>query len=285
MDVPPNKTLRIGLIAGIGVLPALAAQSAAALGYRIVAVALADEVAGSLNPHCDRVYRYGIGEAGRIFESFKAEGIDRVVIVGRVNKDVIFSRPRFDLRALAFLRGARNKNDDHLMAGIAREFEKEGICLLDQRSFLKEFCPGRGILTARPPTQEEWRDIAYGFALAKKVGELEIGQTVVVKNQAVLAVEAIEGTDQAISRGCALGKEGAVVVKVSRPDQDMRWDIPTVGTRTIELIATGRGTALAIEAECTLVVNLPAVVETADRAGLSLVAVDEESIRDHVQPK
>lgn len=274
------NALKIGLIAGGGVLPALVAQSAMAMGYRVVTLALTDAAGDALQPHCEKVYRCGIGEVGRALESFRAEAIDRVVIVGRVDKQVIFSRPKFDLRALAFLRMVRRKSDDHIMAEIARGFEKEGMRILDQRSFLRELCPGPGILTVRPPAQEEWKDIAYGFALAKRIGELEIGQTVVVKDQAVLAVEAIEGTDQAISRGCALGEKGAVVVKVSRPGQDMRWDVPTVGTRTIEQLIAGKGAVLAIEAEYTLVVNTPAVVEMANEAGLAVVAVDEQSLRD-----
>jgi len=193
-------------------------------------------------------------------------------LIGKVSKDVLFRRWRFDSRAWRVLRRAKSFQDDALLTEIIREFESEGMRVVEQAHFLPELCPKGGVLTRRRPTRREWEDVEYGFGVARSVGNLGIGQTIVVKHGAILAVEGMEGTDEAITRGCRLAHEGAVVVKVSRPGQDPRLDMPTVGMKTLQVMRDGQATVLAIEAGKTLVVGDTAFPQAADEAGISVVA-------------
>jgi DUF1009 family protein len=193
-------------------------------------------------------------------------------LIGKVNKDVLFQRWRFDSRAWRILRRAKSFQDDILLAEIIREFESEGIRVVEQSYFIPDLCPKGGVLTRRRPSRREWQDIKYGYSAARRIGELGIGQTIVVKQGTILAVEGMEGTDEAIARGCRLAHEGAVVVKVSRPGQDLRLDMPTVGLRTLQVMRAGRATALAIEAGKTIVVGGEEFPRAADEAAISVVA-------------
>jgi UDP-2,3-diacylglucosamine hydrolase len=184
----------------------------------------------------------------------------------------LFRHWRFDSRAWRILRRAKSFQDDVLLAEIIREFESEGMRVVQQSHFLPDLCPKGGVLTRRQPTRREWQDIKYGFSAARSVGQLGIGQTIVVKHGTILAVEGMEGTDEAISRGCRLAHAGAVVVKVSRPGQDLRLDMPTVGIQTLQVMRAGQATVLAIEAGKTIVVGDEEFPRLADEAGISVVA-------------
>jgi UDP-2,3-diacylglucosamine hydrolase len=262
----------VGLVAGEGELPAIVVRAMLARGLDLVAIALSEPTYAQLRPLVRRLHCLGAGQGNKIIEALKQEGVQDLVLIGKVSKDVLFRRWRFDSRAWRVLRRAKSFRDDALLTEIIREFESEGIRVVEQNRFLPELCPGAGVLTRRQPTRREWQDIDYGFNVARSVGKLGIGQTVVVKHGTILAVEGMEGTDEAIVRGCRLAHEGAVVVKASRPGQDPRLDMPTVGMKTLQVMQSGRATVLAIEAGKTLVVGHATFSQAADDAGISVVA-------------
>jgi UDP-2,3-diacylglucosamine hydrolase len=252
----------VGLVAGEGELPAIVVRAMLARDLDIVAIALSEPIYVQLQPLVRRLHHFGAGQGNKIMEALKHEGVRDLVLIGKVSKDVLFHRWRFDSRAWRVLRRAKSFQDDALLTEIIREFESEGIRVVEQTHFLPELCPGGGVLTRRRPTRREWQDIRYGFSVARSV----------VKHGTILAVEGMEGTDEAIIRGCRLAHEGAVVVKVSRPGQDPRLDMPTVGMKTLQVMRDGRATVLAIEAGKTLVVGHAAFPQAADDAGISVVA-------------
>ena len=262
----------IGLVAGEGELPPILARAILVRGREIVAIALCEQAYARLYPLVHNLYSFGAGQGNKIIGTLKREGVRELVIIGKVSKEVLFHRWRLDSRALRVLRRAGSFRDDALLTEVIREFESEGIRVVEQSHFIPELCPKGGVLTQRRPTRREWRDIEYGFSAARGVGKLGIGQTIVVKRGTVLAVEGMEGTDETIMRGCRLAQEGAVVVKVSRPGQDLRLDMPTVGIQTLEVMRAGKATVLAIEAGKTLVVDGEGFVQAADEAGISAVA-------------
>jgi len=266
-------TSRLGLIAGEGSLPALCARAAAGQGYEVIGIALSDAARAELAPLSVRVYRLGVGQANRILACLKRERIRQILLIGKIHKGLLFSRPALDLRALQILRRLRNQNDMTIFEAIVQEMEKEGMEILEQSRFLGELIPQPGSLTRDKLTAREQEDVDFGFGLAKAVAGLDIGQTVVVKEKTIVAVEALEGTDDAIARGCRLAGQGAVVVKVSRPCQDPRFDLPAVGLKTVEAMAAGKASALAVEAGSTLVLDRPRTVERAEKCGIKLVAV------------
>jgi UDP-2,3-diacylglucosamine hydrolase len=262
----------VGLVAGEGELPAIVARGIQARGLEVVAIALSEPIAQQLQPFVPRLHCLGAGQGNKIIAALKREGVHDLVMIGKVSKTVLFHRWRFDSRAWRILRRVSSWQDDVLLAEIVREFESEGMRVVEPSRFIPDLCPGDGVLTQRRPTRREWQDIAYGFEAARSVGKLGIGQTTVVKHGTILAVEGMEGTDEAIARGCRLAHEGAVVVKVSRPGQDLRLDLPTVGLQTLTVMRQGRATVLAIEAGKTVVVGGEAFARTAEEAGISVVA-------------
>jgi UDP-2,3-diacylglucosamine hydrolase len=263
---------RVGVIAGEGELPAIVVRAMLSRGLDVVAIALSEPTYAQLQPLVRRLHSFGPGQGNKIVAALKREGVRDLILIGKVSKDVLFRRWRFDSRAWRVLRRAKSLQDDVLLAEIIREFESEGMRVVEQAHFLPELCPKGGVLTRRRPTRREWGDVEYGFSVARSVGKLGIGQTIVVKHGTVLAVEGMEGTDEAITRGCRLAHEGAVVVKVSRPGQDPRLDMPTVGMKTLQVMRDGQATVLAIEAGKTLVVGDTAFPQAADEAGISVVA-------------
>jgi len=264
---------RFALIAGGGEIPAILARAAKAKGAAFVAVSLTEAAIAPLEGLAEKVYSLSIGQVGKIIKTVKKEGIDKVVFIGKVRKGLLFEKIRFDLKAVKLLSSLRNRNDDTIMLAIVQAFADEGIEVLDQTVYLRGLMPAEGVLTRRRPTEKEWLDIRYGMDMAKRSASLDIGQTVVVKNQAIMAVEAIEGTDEAIRRGGLLAKKGgAVVAKVSKPDQDPRFDVPVVGMKTLESMRAGGARVLAIEAGKTLFVNREEVIRDADASRISIVS-------------
>jgi UDP-2,3-diacylglucosamine hydrolase len=276
MDLSRKGLMRmpecVGLIAGDGELPALLVRAMLIQGLDIAAIALSEPIYRQLQPLVQHLHCLSPGQGNKIIETLKRDGVRDLVLIGKVSKDVLFRRWRFDSRAWHILRRAKSFQDDVLLTEIIRELETEGIRVVEQSYFLPELCPKEGILTRRRPTRREWQDIEYGFSVARSVGKLGIGQTVIVKHGTILAVEAMEGTDEAIRRGCRLAHESAVVVKVSRPGQDLRVDMPTVGMTTLQVMRAGRATVLAIEAGKTLMLGGEGFPRVADDAGISVVA-------------
>ena len=267
---------KIGLIAGNGKFPLIFAQEAKRVGAEVVALAIKKETSPSLENLVDRIHWVNVGQLGDLIEICKKEGITRAVMAGQVRHTRLFGQVRLDARAMALLAGVKDKKANSLLGAVADELLREGIELIDSATYLSHLLPSPGILTRRKPTQNEWRDIEFGHKMAKEIAGLDIGQTVVVKDQTVLAVEGMDGTDHTIKRGGRLGRGDVVVVKVSKPQQDRRFDLPIIGERTIEVLKEAKAKVLAFSARSTILLNREKVVKSANQNGISLVAVKEE---------
>jgi UDP-2,3-diacylglucosamine hydrolase len=263
----------IGLIAGNGRFPRLFAENARRLGYRVSAVALTGEAEASLEQVVDRLHWVALGQLGKLIKAFKQDGVRQAVMVGGVSKTHLFAKLRPDLRALSLARRLKVRQDDAVLRAIAEELEEEGIRIRESTFGLEGLLVEEGVLTRRAPTRSERVDIEFGCDMAAAVGKLDIGQCVVVKDRTVVAVEAVEGTDDAIRRGGRLARGGAVVVKRFKPQQDPRFDLPTVGSKTIEVMIESGATVLAIEAGKALFLDRADAIEAADRAGIAIVGI------------
>lgn len=266
----------LGIIAGFGRLPVEVAQAVHGQYDRVIAVGVLESVDAELSSVVDAYHAINIGQLTTLLETLKQEQVSEVILIGKVNKDLLFQGIRMDNSMKTLLAGLPDQNDDTLMLAFVRALLSAGLKVLDQTAYIRALVPVEGVLTKRQPTEEEWRDIEYGFVMAKEIGRLDIGQTIVVKNRAVLAVEAIEGTDAAIRRGGQLGNGGAIVVKTAKPQQDLRFDMPGIGPHTLQSMIEVKAQVLAIEAGKTLVVDRSTVVKMADEHGIALVAIKRE---------
>src|SRR4030095_5006002 len=252
-----TKTMALALVAGEGRLPAVLAKSAQENGYRLVATALPPGRQTRVQPHCDKTYRVAPGQLGRSLKILREENLTQIVFVGKVPKlQLLHNMHKLDWMAIKELSKLPNFNDDTIQFAMGDLVESHGIKVLRQSDFLRHLFPDYGVLTNRQPSAGEYADIQYGFEIAKEIARLDIGQTVIVKDQMVLAIEAIEGTDQAIRRAVELARGPVVVCKVSKPNQDQRFDIPTVGMNTMNsMVAPKPGGVLGIEARETMFVD------------------------------
>jgi hypothetical protein len=263
---------KLGLIAGMGDLPMAIAGEAKAQGYTVIAIALEPLADQSLSAYADEIEWVNVGKLGQLIDSLKDHGIKEAVMAGKVSKTLLYqSRITPDLRAIKLLFSLKDRKDDSILLAITKELKEEGIKLLDITSFSSNLLTPGGVLTKSRPTDDEWKDVEFGWKIAKEIGSLDIGQTVVVKNQAVMAIEAIEGTDEAIKRGGILAGKGAVVVKVSKPRQDMRFDVPVVGLKTLRMMIEVDARVLAVETEKSLLLNRADLLEDARKAKISIV--------------
>ena len=269
----------IGLIAGNGSFPALFADNVRRLGYRVSAVALTGETEAALEGHVDRIHWISLGQLGKLIKAFKQDGVHQAVMLGGVSKTHLFTNVRFDFRALALARRLIVRKDDVILRALAAELEGEGITIREPMFGLKGLMMEDGPLSRRVPTKSEWRDIRFGWEMAEAVGNLDIGQCVVVKDGIVVAVEAVEGTDQAILRGGALARGDAVVVKRFKPQQDSRFDLPSIGPGTIEVMAQCGASVLAVEAGKALFLDRDQALAVANKAGIAVVGVTSASIK------
>lgn len=242
----------IGLIAGKGQFPRLFAQAARAHGARVIAVAHHYETDPALADLVDEIHWIYVGQLGKMIRILKSAGVQRAVMAGGITRGRLFREFRPDLRALALVRRAGAGQDDRLLQAVAAEFESVGITIAPSTLFLDDLLAPAGKLGQRSPTQAELQDIDFGFKIAKEIGALDIGQTVVVRHHVVVALEAVEGTDECIRRAGHLAGPGTVVVKVSKPNQDLRFDVPAVGLDTIQALTEAQAAVLALEAHKTL---------------------------------
>ncbi|WP_408955156.1 LpxI family protein [Natroniella sp. ANB-PHB2] len=269
---------KLGLIAGDGNLPVLFAQAATAQGIDLVVITVTPEAASDeLNKIVDKSHQINVGQLKEIITTLQNEEVDQVVMLGKVTKELLFQGLKLDQEFKNLLSQLDEKNDDAIMLAIVDRLAKAGIKVSDQTKFIAELFPQPGVLTEIKPQAEVLDDMKLGFRQAKEIGRLDIGQTVVVKDGAVMAVEAIEGTDQAILRGGQLGRGKVVVAKVSKPEQDQRFDIPTVGLETLENLIEVDAAGLIIEARETFIVDQEEFIKRAEEAGISIVAMTEES--------
>ncbi len=279
-DRPPP----VGLVAGHGRFPLAFALKARDLGVPVLCAGISEEADPALAKICDGFFWTGIARMGRVMSRFKRAGVQRAVMAGKIRKSRWLYRPWKwltlvpDLRTIQwwFFRNRGDNQDDSLLLSVIHEFAREGIAVDSALTLCPELLVSPGILTRRAPSSADLRDIAFGWGLAKRMGDLDVGQSVAVKERAVLAVEAVEGTDQAILRAGTLCQAGGfVVVKVAKPRQDMRFDVPTIGTDTVETLKRAGGRVLAIEAGKTIVLDQQETIALADRYGLIIVSIRE----------
>jgi UDP-2,3-diacylglucosamine hydrolase len=264
---------KLGLIAGNGKFPLLVAAEARRAGYHVAAVAHRGETDEAVAQAVDELTWVYVGQLGKIIRSLRRSGVTEAVMAGGIRKVKLLGNFRPDLRGARFLAKLKSREDDALLRGIAEELAADGIQILPSTLCLPQIIAPEGVLTERAPRPAEWDDIKLGFRTAKEIGRLGIGQTVAVKRQVILAVEAVEGTDATILRAGALGKSGCVVVKVSKPQQDLRFDVPAVGVETIERLRAIAAAALAVEAGKTILLEKETLLGLADAHGIAVVGV------------
>ncbi len=262
-----------GLIAGDGILPVRMAQYAKENGFEVVCISLAKDNVRDLKKYCSKVYSCHPGEVNKIEAILKDEQIKQLTFLGKVHKKVLLQLHKFDKRAIDLIKEASRLNDDQVMLMIVQELEKIGIEVLDQTIFIKNLMIPAGVLGKHKPTEAQMEDVNYGFWLAKEMGKLDVGQSVVIKDKMIMAVEAIEGTDVCIKRGAKLAKSGAVVVKVAKPKQDKRFDIPAIGMRTLRTMSYRHAGLIAVEANETIIVDQEKVIKYADDHNIVIMAV------------
>jgi len=268
---------RIGVIAGNGRFPIIFADNARKMGLQVYAVAHEGETEPELEQHVDRIHWIKIGQLNKLINAFKADGVRNVVMLGGIKKTHVYSHARPDFRVLALATKLALWKDDDILRALAAELEKDGITICESTFGLEGILVEEGTLTSRQPTKKEWVDIRYGWDVAKETGRLDIGQCVVIKDRVVVAVEAVEGTDEAIKRGGELAKDGAVVVKRSKPQQDLRFDLPAVGPRTIEVMQSVKASVLAVEAGRCVMLDREVLLRTAEEAGITVVGLAREA--------
>jgi DUF1009 family protein len=262
----------LGIIAGNGVYPRLLADAARRAGVkRIVATAFTDETDERLADKVDEIHWMRVGQLGKLIAAFRSSGVENAIMAGQIAPKNLFAlRP--DWKTLLLLARLKRRNAESIFAAIGEELARSKITLLPATSFLEDCVAPAGLIAGRKLTRREDDDVAFGFEIAREISRLDIGQTVIVKNGTVLAVEGFDGTNETIKRGGVLGGKNAIMVKVAKPDQDMRFDVPVVGVATIAVAAEARLRVIAIEAGRTLLLEKEAVVESAARSNISIVA-------------
>jgi DUF1009 family protein len=286
LDSKP-QTGKLGLIAGNGRFPFLLLDAARAHGLTVVVAAIKEETDPEIDARAAadpavRVHWLSLGELSRLIETFQAEGVTRAVMAGQVKHTQIFSSIRPDWRLAKLLMSLRTRSTDMLLGAVAKVLSDEGIELISSTQYLEPLLAKPGVLTRRAPSAEEQKDIDYGRTVARAIAGYDLGQTVVIAAQACVAVEAMEGTDATIERAGALMRRlgdpastlsrSLTVVKVAKPNQDMRFDVPVIGLRTIETMQRAGATCLALEAGRTLLFDFDAIVRAADDADMAIVA-------------
>ncbi len=272
----PGQASPIGLIAGGGQFPLLFAEAARAQGRRVVAVAHVNETLPELEQQADVTCWVKLGQLGRIIKYFRQQGVGETVFAGTITKTRIFRDVLPDFKGLTLWNKIDVRLDDAILRAVARALEEEGIRVIASTCYLDHLFFPQGLLSRKKPSAAQMEDIRFGWSIARAVGRLDIGQCVVVRDRSVLAVEAIEGTDAAIRRGGELAGSGAVVVKLKKPDQDFRFDLPATGEGTIATLAAVKGAVLAVEAGQSLLFDRAAMVRAADRAGIVVIGLCED---------
>jgi DUF1009 family protein len=261
----------IGIIAGGGQFPLMVADSIRNQGHRVVAVAHREETDPELANKVDQIVWIGLGQLGKLIKALKKNGVQKVLMAGTIAKRLMF-KIKPDLKGLTLMSKLAIFHDDGILRSLTNELEKEGIYIVSATAYTPELLSPPGCLTKRKPTKKEKEDIKFGWRIAKELGKLDIGQCVVVRRGTVLALEAMEGTDETILRGGKLAREKAVVVKVSKPNQDMRFDIPSVGLNTVETMAKVKASVLALEAGKTLMFDRSKMIELANKSRIAILS-------------
>jgi hypothetical protein len=262
----------IGLIAGGGRFPLMVASSVRKRGARVVAVAHLGDTDPALADVVDKITWIKLGQLGKLISSFKKDGVRKALMAGTITKRRMFGKVRPDLKGLSLFSRIAILHDDGILRALATELAKEGVEIISSTYYLPELLAPKGCLTKKRPGRKQEEDILFGWKVAKELGRLDVGQCVVVRDKTVLALEAIEGTDETIKRGGMIAGKDAIIVKVSKPNQDLRFDVPSVGIETIRVMSEVKASVLAVEAGKTLIFDRPEMLEYADRLGISIVA-------------
>jgi DUF1009 family protein len=265
----------IGIIAGGGQFPLLFIEAAHKAGRRVVVVAHKGETEENVAQAADAVCWVKLGQLGKVISFFKQEGVGETVFLGTITKTQIFRDILPDLKGLSLWNKIDRKQDDAILRAIAQSLELEGIKVLESTLYLRHLLFPTGVLTRKKPNKKQRTDIEFGWQNARAIGKLDIGQCVVVRDCTVLAVEAIEGTDATILRGGTLAKEKSVVVKVKKPGQDFRFDLPAIGFTTIKSLQSVKGAVLAVEAGQSLLFDRELMIEEANKAGIVVIGISE----------
>lgn len=263
--------MKFGLIAGNGRFPFLVAEGARRAGASLAVVAIREETDKAIETVADKVQWVGIGQLGKMISFFKAEGVEKAMMAGQVKHVQIFSGALPDLRMIRMLWNLPQRNTDALIGGVADEMSREGIELIDSTYFIKDQLASEGVLTKRKPNDVELGNIDYGLKIANEIARLDLGQTIVVRAKACVAVEAMEGTDAVIRRAGELAKGKLTVVKVAKPNQDMRFDVPVVGVPTIQTMIAAGATCLCVTPGKTLMFDREEMLKLADANKICIV--------------
>ncbi len=265
---------RIGLIAGNRSFPLLVSEQAQKQGVEVITAAIKGETSLKIRKFSAQICWFSLGEFKRIFSFFQKEKVRKVIMAGQISPVRLFSpEVRNSPEIQELLAAVKDRKANTIFVGLAGKLAAEGLELIDSTTFVKDHLPKKGRLTKREPSPGEWEDIKFGMDLAHKIAELDIGLSVGVKEKAILAIEALEGTDNLIRRAGSLARSGAVIAKVGRPNQDMRFDIPVIGLATVKALLRAKASCLAIEAEKTLFLDPQQGLALADRKNLAIVAV------------
>jgi UDP-2,3-diacylglucosamine hydrolase len=264
--------MRYGLIAGNGKFPFMIVEGARRAGVSLSVAAIREETDPEIERVADRVEWVGIGQLGKMIRFFKNEGVEQAIMAGQVKHVQIFSRAIPDARMLKMLLRLPRRNTDALIGAVADELASEGIELIDSTFFIKDYVPSAGTLTRRAPDSHEREDIEYGLEIAREIARLDLGQTIVVRSKACVAIEAMEGTDETVRRAGQLAKGRLTVVKIAKPSQDMRFDVPVMGIPTIETMQAAGATCLCITADKTLIFDRDETIRLADKFKIAIVA-------------
>lgn len=274
--------MKFGLIAGNGQFPFLVIEGARRQGAQLSVVAIKEETDRRIEEVAERVMWVGIGQLGKMISFFKKEGVTKAIMAGQVKHVQIFSGSLPDLRMVKMLFGLKQRNTDALIGGVAEEMAKDGIELIDSTFFIKDRLASEGVLTRRRPDRAELGNIEYGLRVANEIARLDLGQTIVVRARACVAVEAMEGTDECIKRAGELARGKLTVVKVAKPDQDMRFDVPVVGVPTVRVMLEAGATCLSLTPGKTLMFDKEEMIALADRHKISIVGATVETNLDEL---
>lgn len=262
----------LGLIAGNGKFPLLFAQKARSQNYKVVAAGIRGDTSFFLRFFVDKITWFKVGELKKLFEYFKKSGVKQVIMAGQVNPKNLFEKSvSFDDEFRSLFDALSDRKADTIFKAVADRLNDHGLELVDSTFLLKEYLAPRGTITSRGPSITELEDMKFGATIAREMGSIDVGQTVVVKDKAIVAIEAMEGTDRTIARGGAIAQSGAVVVKMSKPNQDMRFDVPVIGPRTIKAMIKSKTECLGIEAGKTLILDYETCIKLANKNNICIV--------------
>jgi DUF1009 family protein len=263
----------IGLIAGNNRFPFLVAQEIKKSGDRVICIALKEEADQNLEKICDKIYWLSVGKFQKIIDTLKSENVKTVIMAGQVKHVKIYSAINMDFRAIKVMRSLINKKADTILKAVVDEFEKDGIHIMASHIYLKHLLAPKGLIVGKKLFSDENKDVVFGCKVAKSIAGLDIGQTVVVKDKSVLAVESVEGTDECIKRAYGLGGKNSIVVKVAKPNQDFRFDVPVIGLSTIDNLKENKVRAMAIESDVTLILDKDEVIEKAKSFNATIIGI------------